>query len=361
MKWPFLPHVAWAKTRSPVSVDTTGAAATRRCYRLTKAGFEGLIGAASLVARPGGWKLNIIRLAALAALLAGATTAAPAQDAAAKKVPPQLVAFDKALHKQTGDVSIPAAKAVLHLGDRYYFLGPGDAVTVLTKIWGNPPDAATGVLGMVFPADATTYDNVWGAVVTYQDSGYVPDTDAKSADYDKVLADSRAGEEADNDARKKAGYPEMHLVGWAQPPSYDPARHSLIWARDLRSSAAPVDGLNYDVRSLGRHGVLSLNMVSDMPHLAEVRDAAAAFGKAAAFERGQTYADYDKSVDKTAEYGLAGLVAAGVGVAAASKFGLFAILLALGKKLIVLVAIGIAALRKRIGGWFGRNKDSLEG
>ena len=55
-------------------------------------------------------------------------------------------------------------------------------------------------------------------------------------------------------------------------------------------------------------------MLSDMKHLPDVRAAATDFGKAAAFTPGATYADYDKSVDKTAEYGLAGLVAAGAGV-----------------------------------------------
>ena len=34
---------------------------------------------------------------------------------------------------------------------------------------------------------------------------------------------------------------------------------------------------------LGRKGVLSLNMLSDMGHLADVRSAAADFGKAASF------------------------------------------------------------------------------
>ena len=39
--------------------------------------------------------------------------------------------------------------------------------------------------------------------------------------------------EAANAERVKAGYPAMQLVGWAQPPSYDAASHSLVWAREL--------------------------------------------------------------------------------------------------------------------------------
>jgi uncharacterized membrane-anchored protein len=300
---------------------------------------------------------------ASALALAVATVAVPATAQNSSDGGPSraLVAFVKNLHKQTGDVAIPAAHAVMHLGTRYYFLGPDEAKRVLTDIWGNPPSAVGHVLGMILPADKSVVENGWGAVVTYQDSGYVPDTDASSQDYDKVLDDLREGEATDNEARKKAGYPELHVVGWAQQPSYDKASHALIWARDLKSSDSTIDGLNYDVRSLGRHGVLSLNIVWDMPHLTEVRAAAADLGKAAGFEKGSAYADYDKSVDKTAEYGLAGLVAAGVGAVAVKKLGILAIMLGFGKKLFVLVAIGAAAAWKRIKRLFVREPDNLEG
>lgn len=280
---------------------------------------------------------------------------------AAAKIPAEMLQFEKSLHKQTGDVSIPAAHAVLHLGDNYYFLPADEAKTVLTKVWGNPPDAVSNTLGIVFEKNTTIFDNVWGAVVTYQDTGYVPDKDAATQDYSKVLDQLREGEAEDNAQRQKNNYPTMHLAGWAQAPSYDPAAHSLIWARDLQVSDSKVDALNYDVRLLGRKGVLSLNMLSGMDHLAEVRAAAANFGKAASFESGSAYADYDKSVDKTAEYGLAGLVAAGAGIVVAKKLGLLAILLGFKKFILIgMVAIG-AAMRRWYGKIFRRNRDDLEG
>ena len=278
---------------------------------------------------------------------------------AGQKIAPELLQFEKSLHKQTGDVAIPQAHATLHLGDRYYFLPADEARAVLTKVWGNPPDDA--VLGMVFEKNATIFDQVWSAVVTYEDTGYVPDKDAKSQDYDTVLENMRSGEPSVNESRQKGGYPTIHLVGWAQQPSYDPASHSLIWARDLQFSDSKVDTLNYDVRLLSRKGVLSLNMLSDMNHLSDVRTAAADFGKAASFQPGSAYADYDKSIDKTAEYGLAGLVAAGAGIVVAKKLGLLAILLGFKKFIVIgIVAIG-AAMRRWFGKIFRRNRDDLEG
>ena len=267
----------------------------------------------------------------------------------------------KSLHKQTGDVTIPAAGAVLHLGSKYYFLGPDEAKKVLVDLWGNPPSSVSDVLGLVMPADKTVLENSWGAVITWNDSGYVTDDDADSADYDKIMSDMRAGDPDVNTERQKAGYPAMHTVGWAQPPSYDKAAHSLIWARDFRIDGDKADLLNYDVRLLGRKGVLSMNMLWDMPHLNEVRAAAQDFGKVATFTTGATYAEYNSGTDKAAGYGLAGLVGLGVGVAVAKKLGFLGLLLVFGKKFLVIFAVAGAA----IAGWFRklfrRKSDTLEG
>ena len=281
--------------------------------------------------------------------------ALPAAAAAREPTAAQIKAVEANLHPQTGDVAIPGAGATLHLGKDFYYLGPAEAKRVLTEVWGNPPSVADGVLGLVIPAGKTVSDSVWGAVVTYENSGYVTDDDAQTADYNGILDQLRSGEEENNRQRQEGGYPGMHLVGWAQQPSYDRSTHSVVWARDLKVEGSPVDSLNYDVRLLGRGGVLSLNMLADMPHLDEVRAAAARFGRTATFDTGQRYADFSEAKgDKRAGYGLAGLVAAGVGVVAAKKLGLLALALGFGKKFLVLIAIGAAAVKRLVGKMFGK-------
>ncbi|WP_448663639.1 DUF2167 domain-containing protein [Sphingomonas sp. CJ20] len=286
--------------------------------------------------------------------------APPAENARAAKLPPKAQQFLASLHPQSGDVSVPAAKAVLHLGDRYYFLPADDAKRVLVDVWRNPPESVSDVLGMVMEKDANAFDNLWGAVITYQYSGHVSDADADNQDYGAVLADMKAGDAADNEQRKAQGFPAISLVGWAQPPSYDKASHSLIWARELAEEGGAEHGLNYDVRLLGRTGVLSLNMVSSMAALPEVRTAASDFGKAVTFEPGAAYADFNSSTDKTAEYGLAGLVAGGVGLAVVKKVGLLAILLKFGKLILLGIATAGAAawgFIKRLAG--RREEDAI--
>lgn len=283
-------------------------------------------------------------------LLSGQALAEEALDAPS----PEAKALLASLHPRSGHIALPTAEAELNLSDAYDFLPADEAKRVLVEGWGNPPDMADGVLGMILPHGKTFLDeDAWAAVITYENTFYVSDKEANKADYEKVLQDMRAGEAEENAAREKAGYPPIHLVGWAQPPSYDKAHHDLVWARQIKFGDQDVDTLNYDVRHLGRRGVLSLNIVSSVPHLAEIRAAAPDVARQAEFVAGARYADH-AWLDKSAGYGLAGLVAAGAGLAVAKKAGLLAVIFVFAKKgLVLLVAAGAAAMNW-LRGVFGR-------
>lgn len=290
------------------------------------------------------------KIAAIAAgmLLLGGSVQAQEPSAEEKAFIAKMEGLRDSLKPQTGVIALPAAKATLNLGEAYYFLSAKDARKVLTEGWGNPPEAADGVLGMVF-ATGTDFltKGAWGGVLTFEETGFVTDEDAASEDFNTVLSQMKEGEEERNKALVGQGYAPTHLIGWAQPPSYDAARHDLVWAREIQFGDETDHTLNYDVRHLGRHGVLSISLVSQMSHLGEVQPAAAALARTAEFDAGSTYADFKKG-DKTAGYGLAGLVAAGAGLAVAKKAGVLAILLLVLKKGGVFILGGLAAA----GGWF---------
>jgi uncharacterized membrane-anchored protein len=300
-------------------------------------------------------------LSALAASLAlalaftgvGPARATPDAATPAATAAPDFSWVDK-LPRQTGAVALATAQARLNLGDDYYFLGPAEAKRVLTELWGNPPEATDGVLGMIFPKKyGPGDDGAWGGVITYEDVGYVSDADAAKIDAPKLLDQLREGESEGNEARKKAGYDQLHLVGWAEPPSYDPATHSAVWARELERIGKPDHTLNYGIRILGRKGVLSLNIVAPMTSLAEVRGVSTQVRSLAAYDPGSRYADVDQKNDKMAAYGVAGLIAAGVGVAAVKKVGLLGLLLVFGKKAFLLIAAAAAGIGARFRSFFG--------
>lgn len=299
--------------------------------------------------RPSDWAAAILA----AGLLASSPSRAEPSSKDANAEHARIQGVLDSQHPQFGDVRLAGPNVTLHLGQKFYFLSPEEAKVIL-KEWGNPPEAADGVLGIVFPSGKTFVDQTWGAVLTFEPSGFVTDKDADKADYDKMIRDEQDTEAADNAQRQKQGFQAMHLVGWAQPPTYDKANHFLVWARDLKVTGEEVDTLNYDLRILGRRGVLSLNLVSKMPDLASTRVDANELAAAVKFDSGSAYGDYQAGTDKKAEYGIAGLVAAGLGLAAAQKLGLLAVVLLFAKKAIVLIVAGFAAVaawfRRRVGG-----------
>ncbi|MDG2528776.1 DUF2167 domain-containing protein [Caulobacter endophyticus] len=294
-----------------------------------------------------------------AAVLPGAAWAAGQQEVASGQ--PDISWQDR-LPRRTGQVAIAQAHATLDLGSDFYFLDAASARRVLTEGWGNPPDAADGVLGMIFSSRYKPLDaEAWGVVVTYDDIGYVSDKDAKTTDYDKLLVDLRSGEEESNARRKEAGYQTIHLAGWAERPSYDADKHVLVWARDLEIGQGEGHSLNYDIRVLGRKGVISLNAVAAPQSLAELHGMAGRIAATAQFDQGSRYVDFKKGEDKVAEYGVAGLIAAGAGVAAAKKFGLLALLIAFGKKGAVFLIAAFGGLVTWLRGKFGGGKKPKPG
>jgi uncharacterized membrane-anchored protein len=298
-------------------------------------------------------KLAIPGAATAAALLAFAL-ALPAPAALARADgDAAAAALLQGLHYQTGDVPLADAGATLHVQPGFRYLGHDDTRTVLEKLWHNPPDDA--VLGLLVPDNAPLdSEHGWAVLVTYSDDGYVSDADAAKVDYDAVLAQMKEASVDENVERKKAGYDEIDIVGWAQPPRYDAAGKRIYWARELAlKGATGQHTLNYDIRVLGREGYLSMNAIAGMNDLALVRDGMTRVLPMAEFDAGKRYADYKPGTDKLAAYGLAALVGGGI----AAKAGLFAklgLLLLAMKKFVILGVLAVAAFVKKLFG--GKDK-----
>lgn len=255
-----------------------------------------------------------------------------------------------ALDYQTGDIVLPNKVATLHLGEKYRYLDPANAEKVLVA-WGNPPGHETQ--GAIVPNDVDPFTQEgWAVFLTYEDDGHVDDSEAAEIDYADLLKDMQKGTEDSNPARKEAGYPEIHLVGWAEQPHYDSSAKKLYWAQHLRGSTGQ-NSLNYDVRVLGREGVLSMNAVAGMDQLENVRQDMRPLIDIAEFNEGYRYAEFDPKTDRMAEYGLGALIAGGV----AAKLGLFAKIGAFLMAFKKLIFIGVIALGGLVAKLFGRKKE----
>ena len=244
--------------------------------------------------------------------------------------------FEAGLDRRTGDVIVARGEVLLSVPDGYYYLDKQDARAVLEDAWGNPEDDST--LGMIFPAGLSPLDeDVYGVNLTYDRDGYVSDEEASEIDYDDLLADMQRATEGENGWRVENGYGRLDLVGWAEQPAYDPASNKMVWAKQLRFEGSEQDTLNYNVRALGRRGVVQANFIAGMDQLSQVREAAPEVMDMIFFTSGNQYADYQDG-DRVAAYGIAGMVAGGAVLA--KKTGLIALVLVFAKKFAV---VGLAA------------------
>jgi len=236
--------------------------------------------------------------------------------------------------------------AQLSLPEGYVFLNAADTRTLQEAV-GNVPDGKE--VGLVAPASD---DENWYVVFDYAQVGYIKDDEKDKIDADAILKGISQGTEEANKVRAEKGASAIHVVGWQQPPQYDESTHNLTWAiigQDDEGGRV----VNFNVRLLGRKGVVSATLVEDEAKIVAARPHLDRILSAFSYKPGSRYAEF-RSGDKMAEYGLAALVAGGAG-AVAAKTGLLAVLfkvLAKGGKAIVLLVAGAVAglmsLLKRI-------------
>lgn len=249
--------------------------------------------------------------------------------------------LESTLSYQTGTIKYQSyVGATLNVPKGFRYLGEEDAKRVVTELWGNPPSSADGVLGMLIPENMRVMDDdTWVFLVEYDGMGYVKDDDAADIDYDELLTEMKKDQVEGNKERESLGLGTVELIGWASKPYYDKQNHVLHWAKELNFNGAEMNTLNYNIRVLGRKGVIVLNAISNMDKLGVVKENIPLMLNAVKFDEGSKYENFDSSTDKVAAWTVGGLVAGKV----LAKVGFWALLLKFGK-FIIAGLIGLGAL-----------------
>ncbi|MES2512748.1 MAG: DUF2167 domain-containing protein [Bacteroidota bacterium] len=258
--------------------------------------------------------------------------------------------INKTFKYQTGKITLDGGFATIDVPKGLKFLDAAQSKTVIVDLWGNPD--ANGIMGMLFPDKYTpTDDGSWAFTVSFDEMGHVDDDDAEDMDYAELLTSLKQETLEGNAEREKAGYEPIQLVNWASTPFYDKERKVLHWAKELKFGQAESNTLNYDVRILGRKGILSLNAVGKINALAEVKPVINYLLSSVKFTPGNQYSDFNPDVDNVAAWTIGGLVAGKV----LAKVGLWALFAKYIKLIFIAIAGGGAWLWKWIKG--KRNKE----
>lgn len=201
--------------------------------------------------------------------------------------------------------------------------------------------------GMVAAADLS-----WVMIFEFSDIGYVDDEEKEELDADAILQSLREGNAQSNEIRRSRGWGTVSLIGWAEPPRYEPNSHNLEWATKGQNDQDQGITINHNIRILGRRGVMEATLLVSPEEYATVLPAARKLLESFSYKAGERYAEYRKG-DRIAQVGLIGLMTGGA-VAAAAKTGILAKLGKGAVKIIAVIGAGAAALLSRL---FGRKKD----
>lgn len=262
-----------------------------------------------------------------------------------------LDSIESKLNYKTGTITLENGLATINIKPGYKFLDAADTRYVLEDLWGNLKGQTA--MGMILPADAQASVADYAFIVEYSAMGYVKDSDADEINYDDLLKQLKEDSQKDNEERRKAGLATMDLVGWATKPSYDKERKILYWAKEFKVQDSEENTLNYDIRILGRKGVLVLQAVSGISQLDSVKQNSSNILSMVSFNSGHRYQDFDSKVDDVAAWTIGGLVAGKV----LAKAGILALLL----KNIKLVILALAGLGGGIWRFIkGKKKDAEE-
>jgi uncharacterized membrane-anchored protein len=252
----------------------------------------------------------------------------------------------KSIKYETGVVQLSGGIAQLSVPQGFKYLNAEQSQLVLTELWGNPPQP--DMIGMVFPENGGPFvDSAYAFVVSYKAMGHVMDEDADKLNYDNMMMSMQKEEATDNAKRREMGYPDVHVIGWAQKPYYDKNNKVLHWAKEIQFGDKVGHTLNYDICILGRKGILSMNAIGKINQLGPVKEDIARVLQMATFNEGNQHNDFDPKVDEVAAWTISGLVAGKV-PAHASLFdftGKFLNFIILG---LVLAGVGIVKFVKLI-------------
>jgi uncharacterized membrane-anchored protein len=193
-------------------------------------------------------------------------------------------------------------QAKLKLPQEYAYLEQDDARKLLRKLGNANPDDVMGLL--------SGPGGNWLVVVRFVKSGYIKDSAATAWKPDALLETLKTNAEQTNETLKKNGGAEAEIIGWLEPPSYDTAKHRLIWAVFMKNKDGKdndFQSANYNVYLLGREGYFNFSLASDLVSIDQNKKYAGILVSGVAFNEGKGYSDF-KSTDKVSTYALTALV-----------------------------------------------------
>jgi uncharacterized membrane-anchored protein len=123
-----------------------------------------------------------------------------------------------------------------------------------------------------------------------------------------LLSDIKTSTAEENQQRGGA----LEVLGWIEPPRYDPMNHHLIWSvlsklqNDVNDNNH--QSVNYNAYLLGRNGYFDLNLITSNAAINDDKIHAQTILAALNYLPGKRYEDFNNKTDASADYDLTTLI-----------------------------------------------------
>lgn len=221
----------------------------------------------------------------------------------------QLDSIDKKLEFKSGQILLANGKIRMTVPEDFLFIEGEQARYILEDLWGNYSDGE--VCGMLVKKGfkVTRLINDFSFVISYADLGYVQDKKDIELNHDELLATLRQNMEISNERRIANGVNTMQVEKWALVPYFDNYKKAVYWANSIKVNGTDEEILNYNLRLLGRSGVIKINAVATMDQFPAIKQILPQIISQVRFPEGQQYADYVAATDKTSSISIRELIA----------------------------------------------------
>jgi uncharacterized membrane-anchored protein len=218
----------------------------------------------------------------------------PAPTINTQPLPPPPPPITTAQRGQTGQVALPSGFA-LNVPVGYVFFPATDAHGHMARLDKAPPPGE--VFGIIAPAGKLPGDSdFWGAVVSFNGIGRVPDDTADAVSRPGFLEIVKKG--------RTTQAPDAFITA----PAWDAPGKTLTWA-ELYPTKGPQDrNIREEARILTRDGALGFTALVNPASFPDAKRDMRKFASAVTLPTGRRYADAAIATDRVAEYDVPGLI-----------------------------------------------------
>lgn len=217
------------------------------------------------------------------------------------------------LPSSSGRVDFPSAHASIDVPAHFRFIDRDALVKAFAGTDEEPGEQSIGWL--VHERVDLTAQDAWHVDVDRLADGFISDDTFASQSRETLLAAAKQATRTLSD-QQDAGEPGYSLVGYPELPRLDSASHSVAWVAEIAYDGKPQHVLDCTAIKLGRNGALVYSISEIDPSRRELclRSVRLLAGRSA-FEKGRTYADRSRLLDKKADYDLVALVTGNISAA----------------------------------------------